>query len=256
MRLQGLSFIRSGLRRVRRSRLTLLASIAAVSGSIWLFLALADEVLERETAAVDEAILLALRSESDRSDPLGPGWLEEMGRDFTALGGVGVLTLLTLCSCVYLLLIRRARSAVFAVVAISSGWLVSNLLKLGFDRPRPDLVPHGSIVYTASFPSGHAMMSAVTYLTLAVLLGSAVSSWRLRSFFLATAMLLTMLVGISRVYLGVHWPTDVAAGWAVGAAWAGLCWLVEHYLQRRGVIEAEMPSNGVGSPGGPTPADR
>jgi len=224
--------------RLRGLELKVLAGMAAIFTAVWVFLAVADEVREQETREVDERILLALRNPADYSDPLGPGWLEEMGRDFTALGGVGVLTLLTLATCIYLLLIDRARAALFTVVAIGSGWLVSNALKMGFDRPRPDLVPHGSIVYTASFPSGHAMMSAVTYLTLAVLLGRAVPSWRLRLFFLLSALFLTALVGVSRVYLGVHWPTDVVAGWAVGAAWAGMCWLVERWLQQRGVVES------------------
>lgn len=227
----------------------MLAGVAAIFTAIWVFLSIADEIQEQETREIDERILLALRNPADYSDPLGPGWLEEMGRDFTALGGVGVLTLLTLGTCIYLLMIGRARAALFTVAAIGSGWLVSNALKMGFDRPRPDLVPHGSIVYTASFPSGHAMMSAVTYLTLAVLLGRAVPSWRLRLFFLLSAMFLTMLAGASRVYLGVHWPTDVVAGWAVGAAWAGMCWLVERWLQERGMVEATPPDTDAdGSP--------
>jgi undecaprenyl-diphosphatase len=224
--------------RLRALELKVLAGMAAIFAAVWVFLALADDIQEQETMEVDERILLALRNPADYSDPLGPGWLEEMGRDFTALGGVGVLTLLTLATCLYLLLVDRARAAVFTVAAIGSGWLVSNALKMGFDRPRPDLVPHGSIVYTASFPSGHAMMSAVTYLTLAVLLGRAVPSWRLRLFFLLSALFLTTLAGVSRVYLGVHWPTDVVAGWAVGAAWAGMCWLVERWLQQRGMVES------------------
>lgn len=216
----------------------MLIGVAAIFAAVWVFLAVADEIQDEEMMAVDERILLALRNPADYSDPLGPGWLEEMGRDFTAFGGVGVLTLLTLGTCIYLRMINRTRAALFTIAAIGSGWLVSNVLKMGFDRPRPDLVPHGSIVYTASFPSGHAMMSAVTYLTLAVLLGRAVPSWRLRAFFLVAAMFLTVLAGVSRVYLGVHWPTDVIAGWAMGAAWAGMCWLIERWLQERGMVES------------------
>lgn len=110
-------------------------------------------------------------------------------------------------------------------------------LKMGFDRVRPDLVPHGSFVYTASFPSGHALMSAVTYLTLGALLASVHSPARVKAYFLAVAMVLTLLVGVSRVYLGVHWPTDVAAGWSVGAAWALMSWLLMRWLQKRGGVE-------------------
>ncbi|UYG01694.1 phosphatase PAP2 family protein [Halomonas sp. GD1P12] len=98
-------------------------------------------------------------------------------------------------------------------------------MKLGFGRPRPDLVPHEAMVYTANFPSGHSMMSGVTYLTLAALL--------------ILAILLALLVGASRVYLGVHWPTNILAGWTAGANWAAICWGVMHWMQGRGQIEKE-----------------
>lgn len=232
--------IRQGFDWLRRRELVILVVAATVFAGIWAFLELADEVTEQETMAIDRMILLALRNPADHTDPLGPGWIEEMVRDFTALGGIGVLILITSAACVYLLLLNRRRTALFAVAAISGGWLVSNLLKIAYDRSRPDLVPHEAVVYTASFPSGHAMMSAVTYLTLAALLSRAVTSWRLRAFFLASALFLTVLVGTSRIYLGVHWPTDVVAGWTVGAAWAGLCWLIERWLQQKGVVEPAL----------------
>lgn len=229
--------IKRGIHWLGRRELKVLVGAAVVFAAVWAFLGLADEVKEQETTAIDEMILLALRNPADHSDPIGPGWIEEMFRDFTALGGVGVLVLLTLGTCVYLLLLNRTRTALFALAAIGGGWLISTLLKIGYDRPRPDLVSHEAVVYTASFPSGHAMMSAVTYLTLAALLTRAVSPWRLRAFFLASALFITILVGASRVYLGVHWPTDVVAGWTVGAAWAVLCWLIERWLQQKNVIE-------------------
>ncbi|MHB0776609.1 phosphatase PAP2 family protein [Halomonas sp. WWR20] len=224
-----------------RHELGILLCIVIASGGIWGFVALAGEVMEGDTRGLDEAILLAFRNANDLSDPLGPGWAEEMGRDFTALGGVGVLTLITLGVLAYLLLSERFRAAVFTLVSVSGGWIISTLLKMGFERPRPDLVPHGSIVYTASFPSGHSMMSAVTYLTLAALLIRVQPERRLKAYLLLTAVFITVLVGVSRVYLGVHWPTDVLAGWTAGASWAALCWLVARWLQRRGAVEA--PAN-------------
>ena len=214
-----------------------LAGIGLVGASVWLFISIAGEVMEGETAAWDRRLLLALRSAADPALPWGPAWVQEMARDFTALGGVAVLTLITAAVIGYLVLAEKRHAAVAILVAVAGGLILSSLLKLGFDRPRPDLVPHGSLVYTTSFPSGHSMMAAVTYLTLGALLGRVEGSIRIRIYLLSVAVLLTVLVGVSRVYLGVHWPTDVAAGWAVGAAWALLCSLVMRRLQRRGDVE-------------------
>lgn len=227
------------LTRLGRHELALLLCLAIISGGIWGFIALAGEVIEGDTQSFDERLLLALRNPADLNDPIGPGWVEEMGRDFTALGGVGVLVLITLGALGYLLLARHFRAALFALVAVPGGILLSTVMKLGFDRPRPDLVPHEAMVYTASFPSGHSMMSAVTYLTLAALLIRIQPALRLKAYLLLLAILLTLLVGVSRVYLGVHWPTDVLAGWTAGASWAAICWGVMHWLQGRGQIEAE-----------------
>jgi undecaprenyl-diphosphatase len=208
--------------------------------AIWVFAMLADEMMEGGTHGFDEWLLLALRNPLDRSDPLGPGWIEELGRDFTALGGVGVLTMLTLIVVGYLALLRKYSAALLVLASVGGGLLLSTLLKFGFDRPRPDLVPHGSIVYTASFPSGHSMMSAVTYLTLGALLARIQKKARVKAYLLLCSILLTVLVGLSRVYLGVHWPTDVLAGWTAGAAWALICWLIARWLQQRGHIEEDL----------------
>jgi len=148
-----------------------------------------------------------------------------------------MLSFISLAVICYLLLQRQPRAALFVLVAVAGGFMVSQLLKMQFARPRPDLVPHGSHVYTASFPSGHAMMSTATYLTLAAMLARVHAERRLKAFFLTLAVVLAIIVGISRVYLGVHWPTDVLAGWTLGACWAILCWLVARGLQRRGELE-------------------
>lgn len=231
------------LARLGRHELVMLLCVAVLSGGIWGFVALAEEVTEGDTHSIDESLLLALRNPADLSDPIGPGWVEEMGRDFTALGGVGVLVLITLGSLGYLLLAGRYRAALFASIAVPGGILLSTVMKLGFDRPRPDLVPHDAMVYTASFPSGHSMMSAVTYLTLAALLTRVQPALRLKAYLLILAILLTLLVGVSRVYLGVHWPTDVLAGWTAGASWAALCWIVMRWMQRRGQVESEVSAS-------------
>ena len=215
----------------------MLAVLLALAGGVWLFAELADLIDEGETRSFDTRILLALRSASDPADPLGPGWVEELGRDVTAFGGFGVLVFVTLAAAGYLWLSGRRRSMLLLIVAVGGGQMLSTLFKRGFDRPRPDLVPHEAIVYTASFPSGHAMMAAVTYLTLGAMLARVQPTRALRAYVLALAAIVTVAVGISRVYLGVHWPTDVLAGWTAGAAWALACWTVARWLARRGAVE-------------------
>ncbi|WP_136068678.1 phosphatase PAP2 family protein [Modicisalibacter radicis] len=238
---QGLSL----LARFGRYELAVLLCVSVLSGGVWGFVELADAVMEGETQSIDESLLLSLRNPADHSDPLGPGWVEEIGRDFTALGGVAVLVLISLGALGYLLLARRYRAALFASIAVPGGMLLSTVMKMGYDRARPDLVTHETMVYTASFPSGHSMMSAVTYLTLAALLIRVQPALRLKAYLLILAILFTLLVGASRVYLGVHWPTDVLAGWTAGAAWAALCWLAMRGLQRRGQVETEQSWSGT-----------
>lgn len=237
-----------------RQELGALVAMLGVAAVLFAFTELADAVVEGDTRAFDEFLLLGLRSAADPSDPLGPRWLEEMMRDFTALGGTGVLSAVTLFVVGFLFLTRKGHAAATVAVAVVSGLLLSQALKWGFARPRPDLVPHGQTVYTQSFPSGHAMLSAVVYLTLGALLARTQPRRRVKLYFLAVAALLTVVVGVSRVYLGVHWPTDVLAGWTVGAGWALLCWLAMLWLQRRGQVESEnAPDEGEE---GPPPGER
>ena len=158
-------------------------------------------------------------------------------RDVTALGSTVVLTLLTIAVLGFLLIDGKRATALYVLVATSGGALLSTLAKTLVARPRPELVAHLVDVTSYSFPSGHAMSSAVTYLTLGVLLASAQRRKRIKAYLIGIALTLTLLIGASRVYLGVHWPTDVLAGWALGAAWAMLCWLGSIWLQRAGGIE-------------------
>jgi len=224
--------VRSLFGRLGRHEVRLFLPLLLAAGGIWTFIELAEAMGEGETHAVDEAILLALRTSGDLADPIGPRWLDLTARDFTALGGIPVLVTLTLAAACYLLLVRKWGAALLVTLSTAGGILANGLLKDHFGRPRPDLVPHGVEVVTASFPSGHAMLSAVVYLTLGALLARVQPNRKLKAFILLTALMLTLLIGASRVYLGVHWPSDVAAGWAVGTAWATLCWGLA-YLRRR-----------------------
>jgi undecaprenyl-diphosphatase len=203
-----------------------LVAIAVAALLAWAFIALLEEVSEGDTRAVDEAIILAFRVPGNPADPVGPPWLEEAVRDITALGSAPTLVIAVLAVVGFLALAKAWRPAIFTLLASGGGLILSSLLKYTIDRPRPDLVPHGNLIYTSSFPSGHSMMSAVVYLTLAALVTRLIERKRLKGYALGVAMILTLLIGVSRIYLGVHWPSDVLAGWAAGAAWALGCWLI------------------------------
>lgn len=208
----------------------LLLVLGIVMVGIWSFIELAEMANAGQTHPVDTALLLALRDPVDPSQPIGPAWLAEMMRDITALGGVAVLAVLSLGVAGYLVLLRRYDLVALVIISVGGAILLNFLLKLGFDRPRPDLVPHLTEAYQTSFPSGHSMSSAATYLILGAMMAHVQPRRSLKIYFLALAIFVMVLVGFSRVYLGVHWPTDVLAGWAAGSIWALLCWAVAWWL--------------------------
>jgi undecaprenyl-diphosphatase len=218
--------------------LAVLLAIVGIAAGVWAFGLIADEVVEGDTQPFDRKVLSAMRAPNNLA-PIGPPILQEAARDITGLGGITILGLLTFTVIGFLLLDGKKRMAFFTCGSIASGLLVSAILKGVFDRPRPDLVPHLTSVSTSSFPSGHSMMSALTYLTLGALLARSQERKRLKAYLILLAVTLTFLVGLSRVYLGVHWPTDVLAGWTAGASWALLCWLAARWLQGRRALEAE-----------------
>lgn len=222
---------------VGKAEKSTLFAVSASAVALYAFAKIAEEVLEGDTESFDTAVLLAFRNPADRSDPLGPPWLEGVMRDFTALGGIAVLALITAMVVGFLLLTRKRHAASMVAVSVAGGALMSIVLKWAFARPRPELVPHAMAVYSQSFPSAHAMLSAVVYLTLGTLLARTQSDVRVKLYLFGAAAALALLVGISRVYLGVHWPTDVLAGWAVGAGWSLLCWLSMLWLQGAGKVE-------------------
>ncbi|RYG62094.1 MAG: phosphatase PAP2 family protein [Alphaproteobacteria bacterium] len=209
----------------------MLAPLALLAGLLAVFFKLADDILEGEAFKFDEAILLAFRS-SNPDDPIGPPWFEGLMLDLTALGGYAVLTLFCTIVVGYLLIRGLRTSAALVIISGLGGAALNNLLKWGFDRPRPDVVAHLTEVSTLSFPSGHAMLSAIIYLTLGALLAKSQKSRRLKVYILSVAIMLTMIVGSTRVYLGVHWPTDILAGWCLGGAWAMLCLFLVRRISR------------------------
>lgn len=231
IRLGSLSLFGRLLLQVSRLERWTMIVIGVAAGALFAFAKLAEEMVEGDTRAFDEYVLLALRTSGNLADPIGPRWFEVMTRDFSALGSTGVLFIVTLAVTGYLIIAGKRQFALTVTLAVITGMLLSQTLKWGFARPRPDLVPALATVYTHSFPSGHAMVSAVVYLTLGVLFARTPLRTAIKAYMLFIAILLTLIVGVSRVYLGVHWPSDVLAGWAGGAAWALLCWLAMLWLQ-------------------------
>jgi undecaprenyl-diphosphatase len=180
----------------------------------WAFVAVASEVLEGETLGFDRTVMNWLRNADGQA--LGPAWFGELARDITALGSLGVLAGIVLAFVGYLWLDRRRSIAVFLVASTTLGALVSFGLKALFARPRPDLFEPAVATFSKSFPSGHSAMSALVFLTLGVLLSRLQTEFATKVYLIATAGFATLMVGMSRIYLGVHWPTDVVAGWAWG----------------------------------------
>jgi undecaprenyl-diphosphatase len=229
--------VRGLLNRLRNLDLVVLLAVLLVVAGLAAFALLAALVGQGDTQSLDARILVALRRPEDPAEPIGPKWVQEAGRDLTALGGVVFLALMAAAVLGYLLLSRKFGAAALVVVAGLGGVGLSNALKRIFDRPRPSAVPHLSYVQTSSFPSGHSMLSAILYLTLGALLARMASRRVLKVYIVAVAVVLPLLVGASRVYLGVHYPTDVLAGWSAGLVWAMLCWLAAQPVLRRGAGE-------------------
>jgi undecaprenyl-diphosphatase len=206
--------------------------VALVSG----FIALASEVVEKEFQSLDETGVRSFREPSNPAQPVGPSWLPETARDVTAMGSVFVLSVVTVLVTASFLLDRKAPQALAVGLAGGGGVVVSLLLKHAVQRPRPSVVPQLTEVLTSSFPSGHSMMSAAVYVTLAAVAAQFASRKSQRVFLIAAACFVSFLVGLSRIYLGVHYPTDVLAGWMAGGAWAILCTFSVRLLKREGKL--------------------
>lgn len=223
-------------RKLIKAEWGLLATLAIASGLVLAFLRIADEVVEQETHTFDMAILSLFRDPNNINDVAGPLWLQEMVRDLTSLGSFAILGLIVCVVVVYLLLEHKRAAAWLVLASVLGGTLLSTLLKMGYDRPRPELTQL-SHQFTASFPSGHAMLSAVTFLTIGTLMAELARRRSEQIFAISAALVLTFIVGISRLYMGVHYPSDVLAGWCLGAAWALFCGAIADLLQRRGMVE-------------------
>lgn len=208
-----------------------------IAATLFVFVELSGEVAEGETLGIDNFLLTLFREAGKPDRLIGPGWMLTTVQDISSLGGVSVTVLISTLVGLYFLLRKQWHLIAFYVSSVTGGTIAMVLLKSLFNRPRPTIVPHLSPVSMESYPSGHSMMSAIVYLTLGAILARSTKSLPMRMYYLGSACILTLITGISRIMLGVHYPSDVLAGWCAGIIWAGSSYLVAQFLQRRGVIE-------------------
>ena len=215
--------------------------ILTIAVLLFAFGFITQEVAKGRTSAFDRQLILALRNSTDSSIPIGPAWLPEAARDVTSLGSIIVLVIITLAVVGYLFLAGKSAMARLMLIAVVGGIVLNDLLKFAFGRARPEVATPLARVFTTSFPSGHATLSAITYLTIGAVLARSQPSSTISLYFMSLAAFLTMIIGVSRIYLGVHYPTDVLGGWCIGTAWAMGCWAIMARLQSVGQVEPPSP---------------
>ncbi len=209
-----------------REEIAAVSALAVVALGGFLFAVAADAMREPGGQAFDMAVLQALRPPGHPHDPIGPWWLQEAALDLTSLGGISVLGLFALITVGFLLIQRKYLSGVLLALGLLGGVTLSEGLKAIFNRPRPPADYQAVETLNASFPSGHALLATVFYLSVGVMMARAFQRRQLKAYIMSVAIGLALIVGLTRIYLGAHWLTDVLAGWSIGAVWAMTLWLV------------------------------
>jgi undecaprenyl-diphosphatase len=215
----------------KRKEIIPLVMLLLAAALIIIVAKITEELMDGDLADFDRSVLLSLRQPEYPEKPFGPLWLQAAVRDVTALGSTAVLTIFTIGAIGFLALERMFKAALILAISVTGGSIISVAMKLALQRPRPRFAAEFAQTQTFSFPSGHAFLSAVVFLTLGAMLSRVQRREEVQIYIMSAAILLTLSVGVSRVYLGVHWPTDVLAGWCAGAAWAILCWFAAEWLQ-------------------------
>jgi len=223
-------------RKIGWPEFVVLLAIGSLTASLWIFVTVTDEVIESEHRAIDKRVMLAFRTPGDLARPIGPEWVKRVSLEISAMGSAPVLTIIVLLICGYLFLEKNPAAAWTILFASVSGTILNQILKNLIGRERPQIVPHLSEISNSSFPSGHSMLSAIIYLTVATLLTKTVHTRAAKIYLIGSAFVLAFLVGLTRVIIGVHYPTDVVAGWMAGTAWAIICWFLAGWFSRRGQL--------------------
>jgi len=239
------TFLRRMLR-IARTEIAAVIALFVVALGVVAFIEIADDITDTGGQAFDQAVLAWMQPVP--GDPRGPWWLEGAATDLTALGGLSVLTLFAIVAIAFLLIQRKRLSALLLLLGLAGGVTLSEGLKSVFGRPRPPAAFQALETLNASFPSGHTLLATVFYLTLGVMLTRAFPRAHLKAFVLGAAMTVALLIGLTRVYLGVHWASDVFAGWCAGADWAMSLWLVAYAVQRRQAVRADGLQDDVSPP--------
>jgi undecaprenyl-diphosphatase len=222
--------------KLARAEIAAVSALFVIAAGVLTFVEVADDMTETDGQAFDQAVLSWVQPVA--GNPRGPWWLQEAAADLTSLGGISVLALFAVIAFAFLLIQRKRLSAALLAIGLGGGVALSEGLKAVFGRARPPQDFQAVETLNASFPSGHALLSAVFYLTLGVMLTRAFPRAHLKAFVLGAAMVIAILIGLTRVYLGAHWASDVVAGWSVGAAWAMVLWLVAYAIGRRQAVRA------------------
>ena len=226
--------------------LRLVLELIVLAGLVLAFLKIGHEIGDDSMERFDRAILLAFRASP--GDPLGSPGFEAAIMHLSGLGSGAVTGLVTVIAVAFLCLAGRWRFAALVLACALATLLAMWLLKGIYERPRPSIVTAIDPPGDASFPSGHSMISSALYLTLATMIARALPTRRLRVFAVAIGALLTLMIGVSRLYLGVHYPTDVLAGWTVGATLALACGILARKLAPKvNAHEPAMASDDEGS---------
>lgn len=216
-----------------RAEIGVVAALGILAGGVAVFADVAEDFNEDEARSFDMNVLAALHPGPDLADPVGPAWLDRAAQDFSAFGSLAIICTIALVMVGFLLMQKRAVQAGMLVLALGGGLLLSETMKGIFERTRPPEIYHMAGALNASFPSGHALLSTVFYLTLGAMLARLLQRRRNKVYAISVAITVALLVGFTRVYLGVHWASDVLAGWALGATWAMVCWLIGWAVEKR-----------------------